>query len=375
MKISRLLTFLLLLPAGITRAQAQDNPAPAPAAEPAQTEMQKWIATTDAQWQATFNRDVVDAHASELKKLVAQYAVSLETALTKASAAGDLDGALALRNEQKRFTETNVFPEQDDAADAASVKQIRAATRVQLVRVEKENAIRTKALHAKYDALLAQAQQQLTQAKRLDDALLVKAKREEVAAAWLAGLPASETSVPVAAKPKPVPVPQPVKNVGSQMTTAVPPGRALLSKEYERRWKPINGQWTIANGVLTGEGVSKTRYEEAIHPPFTLSYKINVIEGMRPRVQIGKIGCNNEGYDTTFALYPPGTDAGLFKYERKKVYGIALVVTHKDVKLFVDDKLISTAPGLKDPIKFIEFSAGDGWSKGRVEFQEITLKK
>ena len=116
MPASRIL-FVVILISIITRTQAQDNPAPAPAPAAAQSEMQKWIATTDAQWQATYNRDVVDAHAAELKKLVAQYAVSLETALTKAITAGDLDGAVALRNEQKRFTETNVFPEQRDKRD------------------------------------------------------------------------------------------------------------------------------------------------------------------------------------------------------------------------------------------------------------------
>ena len=201
----RILLFLVLTAVGI-RAQAQDNATPAPAAEPAQTEMQKWIATTDAQWQAAFNRDVVDVHAAELKKLAGQYGVSLDAALTKATAAGDLDGAVALRNEQKRFAETNVFPEQDLDGEAASVKQIRAATRAQLARIEKENAARTKALHGKYDALLAQAQQQLTQAKRLDDALLVKAKREEVSAAWLAGAPIAAPAVAVAVSPKPAPV-------------------------------------------------------------------------------------------------------------------------------------------------------------------------
>ena len=192
---------LLLLTAGITRVQAQDTPTPAPAPAAAQTEMKKWVATTDAQWQATFNRDVVDVHAAELKKLAGQYGVSLDAALAKATTAGDLNGAVALRNEQKRFTETNVFPEQDDAADTASVKQIRAATRLQLVRVEKENAIRVKALLAKYDAVLAQAQTQLTQAQRLDDALLVKARREEVAAAWLGGIPAPVAPAVVAEPP------------------------------------------------------------------------------------------------------------------------------------------------------------------------------
>ncbi len=199
---TRRIFLLVLLTAAVARAQAQDNPTPAPAAEPAQTEMQKWIATTDAQWQAAFKRDVTEVHEAELNKVKLQYLASLETGIAKASAANELNGALALRNEQKRFAETNVFPEQDEAGDAASVKQLRAAIRGQLARVEKENAVRAKALHVKYDQVLAQAQTQLTQRQRIDDALQVKAKREEVAAAWLVGAPAARESPAVVPPPK-----------------------------------------------------------------------------------------------------------------------------------------------------------------------------
>ena len=187
MKTARIV-LLVLLGADFIHAQAQDNPTPAPAAAPAQTEMQKWIATTDMQWQAVFNREVTDVHAAELKELAAKYAAALDAGVAKASTAGDLSGALVLRDEKKRFAETNVFPDNDADADPASVKAIRAAIRVQLAKLETTNAARTRALHAKYDAVLAQGQTQLTQAKRLDDALLVQAKREEVKAAWLTGL-------------------------------------------------------------------------------------------------------------------------------------------------------------------------------------------
>jgi len=114
-----------------------------------------------AQWQAAYKRDVSDVHETELNKLKFQFLTSLEAAITKASSASDLDGAVALRNEQKRFGDTNVFPEQDEAGDAAPVKQLRTAIRAQLVRLEKERSARAKALHAKYDQFLAQAQSQL----------------------------------------------------------------------------------------------------------------------------------------------------------------------------------------------------------------------
>ncbi len=170
---------------------------------PAQTEMQKWIATTDAQWQAVFQRDVNGVRDSELNKVKLQFLTALEEGIKKASKAGDLDGALALRNEQKRFGDTQVFPEKDEDSDTVAVKAIRATIRLQLAKLEKDNAQRAKALHFKYDQVLAQAQAQLTKAERLDDALLVQAKREEVKAAWLAGVPEAPTPAAVAEQRKP----------------------------------------------------------------------------------------------------------------------------------------------------------------------------
>ena len=211
---------LLLLTTGIACAQAQDNPAPAPAApeKPAeapavpQTEMQKWIATTDAQWQDAFKKGVTDVHEAEMNKVKLQYLNLLEEGIVKASKAGDLKGAVALRDEQKRFGDTQLYPEQDDAADAASVKQIRAVVRAQLAKANSDHAARIKGLHAKYDALLAQTQTQLTQRQRLDDALLVTTKRDEVAATWLAGIPATPQPTVAVGQPKP---PYPAKPLGS----------------------------------------------------------------------------------------------------------------------------------------------------------------
>ena len=191
---SHLPMFVCILMAFGMITRAQDNPPPAGETATAQTEMQKWIATTDAQWQAVFKRDVTDLYEAELSKLKLQYLALIEAGIAKTSGAGDLDGALALRNEQKRFGDTHVLLEKDEDSEAASVKQLRAAIRTQLAKLEKDKAARSKTIQAKYDQLLAQAQTQLTQHQRLDDALLVKNKRAEIASAWLGGNPGAVTT-------------------------------------------------------------------------------------------------------------------------------------------------------------------------------------
>ena len=227
-------TFLVaLLATGI--ACAQDAPTPSPATATPQSEMQKWIATTDKGWQEAFKRDVSDVQATELEKLKQQYVAALEAAVTKASAAGDLDGAVALRNEEKRFAGTNLLPEQDEATDAATVKQIRAAVRAQIAKLDKDTAARTKALHAKYDAYLADAQSRLTKAQHLEDALLVKAKRDEVSAAWLTpGVGATaEKATPPAVKSTPVPIKAPAK---APAVAVVPPKSGIPEIERGSNW-------------------------------------------------------------------------------------------------------------------------------------------
>jgi hypothetical protein len=123
-----------------------------------------------------------------------------------------------LRDEQKRFGDTQLFPEQDEAGDTAAVKQVRAAIRALLAQVAKNSAVRAKALHAKYDQALAQAQTQLTQLQRLDDALLVKAKRAEVAAAWIAPAVADISQKTPAANTVPKTPPGAKPTVGTPMS-------------------------------------------------------------------------------------------------------------------------------------------------------------
>ncbi len=201
-----------LLAAG---AAGADLTAQAPSTAAPQTEMQKWIATTDAQWQEAFKKGVTEVHEAELNKVKLQYLNLLEGAIDKASKANDLKGAVALRDEQKRFGDTQHFPEQDDAADAAAVKQVRAAIRAQLAKANADRDARAKALHAKYDQFLAQTQTQLTQAKRLDDALAVQAKRDEVKGAWTGAMPAIPTQ-----KPNPITPPPVASSKGSAVTPA-----------------------------------------------------------------------------------------------------------------------------------------------------------
>ncbi len=256
-----------------TTAPGQDaNPPAASAAEP-QNEMKKWLADLDAQWRATFKHDVSDLFTAELDNLKIQYGASIRAAITKASDAGNLDGALALLPEQKRFSEANDVPAEDDAAVPFSVKQLRAGWRAQIAQMEKDRAARAKAVQAKYDQALAQAQTALTQRNRLDDALLVKARRDEIAAAWItpAVTAAAEKATPPptapaalvtnAQKPTPPPArvpfgttPTPTRRFKATIPANSPDAFALgeVRKGTKISLKYVAGTWKSWGHLATG---------------------------------------------------------------------------------------------------------------------------
>ena len=89
----------------------------------------------------------------------------------------------------------------------------------------------------------------------------------------------------------------------------------------------------------------------------------------------GPLHFGNEGYEKTFGLHPGGDGAQLFHYEHKTEYKVALVVTRKKVEFLIDDKLITTGPGISDKVGKFIFSAGDGWSRGKVEYSEIVVSR
>ncbi|HSH92589.1 MAG TPA: hypothetical protein VK968_00415, partial [Roseimicrobium sp.] len=153
-----------------------------PAPPKANAEMQQWLETVEAQWQAALSKEATTPLEDEKAKLVQQYSAAIETNLNKASSAGNLDLAVLWRNERDRFAGAKEVPADDDATTTPELKQLRVAWRAQMARLEKDRTERTKAVQVRYDQVLEKAQTQFTQQQRLDEAVMVKNKREQIAA-------------------------------------------------------------------------------------------------------------------------------------------------------------------------------------------------
>ena len=175
---------------------------PPPPVEPAATpvpkplsDMEKWLADIDAQQQDVFQKQATKPYEAGVADLRARYLAALNAGLARTSAAGQLDQALVWRNEREDFAKAQSFVT-DDAIASPEIRALRADYRQRLAPIEQERAVRARALYANYDGILVKYITLLTQKQRLDDALLLKTKREELAKAW--GI---ENQPPVAQQP------------------------------------------------------------------------------------------------------------------------------------------------------------------------------
>ena len=157
----------------------------------------------DRPQQENFQKQVAKPFEAALADLRARYLASLDAAVAKASAASRLEEALAYRTERLAFEKAPQVAA-DDETTPPPLKALRAAFRQQLARLELDRTTKAKALFAEYDAVLAKNQSLLTQHQRLDDALLLKTKRDEIARAWIgteALTPPAAAADPGSAKP------------------------------------------------------------------------------------------------------------------------------------------------------------------------------
>jgi len=175
-----------------TPASTRAPSTPSPSATPKpMSEVENWLAQVDGSQQEVFKRQVLKPFEDGAADLRARYLAALDAAVAKASAGGQLADALVWRTERQAFEKAqNVAA--NDADTPAGVKTLRAFFRQQLTKLDQDRTIKAKALFTQYDAVLAKNETLLTQHQRLDDALLLKNKRDEIALTWL-GSPQSAT--------------------------------------------------------------------------------------------------------------------------------------------------------------------------------------
>jgi len=118
-----------------------------PASSSAPEGIEAWFAKFESSQQEAFRTNVTKPFEAGLADLRARYLASLDAAVAKASAAGQLEEALAYRTERSAFERAQQVTSNDGTAPT-SVKTLRAAFRQQITKLEQERATKAAALFA-----------------------------------------------------------------------------------------------------------------------------------------------------------------------------------------------------------------------------------
>lgn len=184
-----LVALCALLAIGTQRASAQDTQPAAPAI-PELARLEELFAKEES-------AKVDVAYGTELQKANQAYRSGLEAALKRLAGAGLLDDAVAVKEELKRFSDTETVPDADDPQTHREVARLRKAWRTEVSRLQKQRSLGMKPVIEAHLARLRQLELDLTRALKLDEAKVVKARRESVAAgAAGAGVLLSSTAAP-----------------------------------------------------------------------------------------------------------------------------------------------------------------------------------
>ena len=154
------------------------TPPPAPKDDVAQR-----LAQLAAQFQEAYDRDILPGHQVAVDDLDQKYLAAIARAMNSATKGAKLAEAVQLRDESTRVKDKKPLPETDPDDLPKSLKNLRTTYREALGKLEAERNTNAKPYYDRYDALLNAYQTELTQQRRLDDAVRVKTVRAELAKA------------------------------------------------------------------------------------------------------------------------------------------------------------------------------------------------
>lgn len=180
-------------------ANAPAGQTPAPAAN----DLYARLGQIASQFQTAYDRDIAPGHNAAVADLDTKYLAAVNRALGDATKKGVLEDALKLREEVQRVKQKQALPPVDLDTLPASLKALRGTYRSAVAKLEQDRDVKAKPYYDRYDELLDAYQKELTQQKRLDDALKVKARRDELATSRESPAPASALVANPPAAPPP----------------------------------------------------------------------------------------------------------------------------------------------------------------------------
>lgn len=164
-----------------------EDPAPPPTPPASQSparsfpEVEKRLAEIAQQFQNAFDRDVQKAHDASVAALDAKYVAALDRAQDAASKAGRPGEVTSLREEKQRLEGRQPLPLNDADSLPESLRQLRGTYRAALGKLESDRDAKARPYYDRYHQLLESYENELGQQQKNEEALVVKAKRDEIA--------------------------------------------------------------------------------------------------------------------------------------------------------------------------------------------------
>lgn len=144
-----------------------------------------------------------------------------------------------------------------------------------------------------------------------------------------------------------------------------------------QQWSIGAGTWrTTPEGHIRGEGESSLGFTHDLPANFLLEFRMNVVDGMRPRIFLEKSGIyiGNEGFVQIIAAYNVNNLRGLeWGYRNGQEMLIGMKVKGDLFELYVNGELMSRSRRAATDNERLRLSAGDGWSRGVTEFRQFKI--
>jgi hypothetical protein len=209
---------------------------PAQVAPPAtSSEVTIRLELIEAESTATYLREAQTPFEGLVRELDGKYDIALERALESSNRAGLLEESVALRDERKRVADGPGVPATDATGDPELLRQLRTTYRAERRKLEAERDLAAAPLLAAHETKLEAYQKQLTTEGKLDEALIVKAARENAAARIRDRLaPKPVVAEPAATAPTPPPVMTATPPVAPAPET--PPAVAATPEDEFLQW-------------------------------------------------------------------------------------------------------------------------------------------
>ncbi|EDY21260.1 hypothetical protein CfE428DRAFT_1553 [Chthoniobacter flavus Ellin428] len=208
----------------------------------------------DAQWRASYQRDVEGPFEKGLVELRRQHYVALGNPLAAAKKAGN-DAEVAIYTAERDIvTKGNNPPATDDDATPAALKLARANFRSQFSRLDHERFDRARVLFAKCEDLLTKAQAKLGQRQLSEDVASVQRERDTLRQEWLQPPAVVSTALPPALRATPAPT----KLTSQQIVTKLMEVNALV---YAKHGKGESAEIKSATEVGDNEKLTFTRVD------------------------------------------------------------------------------------------------------------------